>query len=840
MFLGFLSSMFYNPWLLLGLVVLAIPPIIHLLNRRRYDIIDWGAMQFLKISEVTRRRLMLEEVLLMLLRMGLLGVLVVALAGPFLPTPVAVTAGAVVAVVVVLLVAAAVALAFQAVRRRPWFLGLLLLLLAVGGGWVVWNQYNSPSLWLGSLEKGMRPSRDVVLVFDGSASMSATDETGTKTPLQAAREWALAYLDELQPGDSVAVLQAREQVLGLVGELSMDLKRARERIRNLPAPAGSCNWPEAVKAAHALLETSQREEREIVLLGDGQKFSWADPDTLFRWELLAGELGYNRPELPVNSPRPRIWAVPLGAAQPQNAGKESPVIPNWALTPLRGNRPVVPVDREVTFQTDIVMVGQKEYVPPHKLRLEVDGKPVRDLSPPQNVKLDNGKVPLSFSHKFGTAGSHLVSLILDADKPAESRPEGYVLRDRVPGDNRQDYSVEVLSALPVLLVDGDRNPTPPANRGTDFLRDALSPARDRNPVVQSRVVGITDFTADLLTGETRPRVLVLANVAQLSSPQQEAVNRFLADGGGVLVTLGDRVEAERYNADLYRDGDGWLPARLDGPEGDEAKPREGVHPDPATFTHPTLELFRRLTVGGLGEVRFPRWWKVTTPGKHSPGVTVGVVRSPTTAYPFLVERAYQSGRVLLCSVPLDNTWGTNLPDLPAFVPLAHELVYYLAGARSAEFNLKAGQPLRYRLDKETAVDAFQLQPPTGAPIRLTSEVGKPESLQAQVLPQDRGALLVFDGMRAAGVWRLMTPENSTIYYCVQPDARESDLTPASEEDREKVKKFIPVTYQTDREAIHQAAATSTTRTDLWLYMLLGLIALLCSEVWMTRRMVKNR
>src|SRR5947208_8872394 len=78
---------FFNVMMLTGLAAVAIPPIIHLLNRRRYDVVDWGAMQFLQISEVTRRRLMLEELLLMMLRIGLLGVLVFALAGPFFPTP---------------------------------------------------------------------------------------------------------------------------------------------------------------------------------------------------------------------------------------------------------------------------------------------------------------------------------------------------------------------------------------------------------------------------------------------------------------------------------------------------------------------------------------------------------------------------------------------------------------------------------------------------------------------------------------------------------------------------------------------------------------------------------
>ncbi len=230
----FLSGFLTSPWMLVGLAVLAIPPIIHLLNRRRYDVLDWGAMQFLQVSEITRRRLLLEEILLMLLRMGLLGVLVFALAGPFVNS-------------------------------------------------------SLPS------RLGSRGSRDVVLILDASASMAATDETGGKPPFEKAREWALDLLDDLAPGDNVAVLQAKEQVIPVVGELSVDLGRIRERIRDLPPPSGSCNWPEAIKHAHTILEASQKSNREIVLLGDNQKFGWTDSDTFFRWELLASELALPKP-----------------------------------------------------------------------------------------------------------------------------------------------------------------------------------------------------------------------------------------------------------------------------------------------------------------------------------------------------------------------------------------------------------------------------------------------------------------------------------------------------------------------------------------------------------------
>src|SRR5205809_2750387 len=77
-----------NILMLAGLAGLAIPPLIHLLHRRRFDVVDWGAMQFLQISETTRRRLLIEELLLLLLRMGLIAILVIALAAPYVTSTV--------------------------------------------------------------------------------------------------------------------------------------------------------------------------------------------------------------------------------------------------------------------------------------------------------------------------------------------------------------------------------------------------------------------------------------------------------------------------------------------------------------------------------------------------------------------------------------------------------------------------------------------------------------------------------------------------------------------------------------------------------------------------------
>ncbi len=757
-----------NTLMLAGLAGVAIPILIHLLNRRRYNVVDWGAMQFLQVSEATRRRIMIEELLLMLLRMGLIAILVLALASPFLDS--------------------------QAFARLA------------GGG-----------------------DRDVVLIFDGSYSMGFKDKGPSAH--DAAKEWATAFVSELDAGDSVAILQAKQQVVPVLGTPTHDLERARERIAHLPAPAGGCDWPAAVQAAQTILANNGRARRDVIILSDNQRFGWADDTSLLRWELLANNLRENADEK-----KPQIWVV--------NLAPDRPAVPaNWSLAPVRASRAVASVGQQITFRTALEIRGQEEYSPPHALYVEVDGHPATsDLKAPTSAKLEKGQVTLSFHHRFNTSGTHLISVIVEPDPPPAQRPAGYVVKDNLPGDNRQEFALEVLPALPVLLVDGD-DKQDPKQRGTDFLRDALSPARDLTPGVLARVVPIQEFAADTLNApvgkepNTRPRVLILSNIAKLSEAQKEAVAGFLQGGGGVLVTLGERVDAKSYNDDLFHGGQGWLPARLEDIAGDEAHPEKAAAPLVSSLFHPAVELFRDVPVGGLSEVRFPRWWKVTTPGRNTGSVPIALLNSTD---PLFVEKAFRNGRVIVAAVPLDRSWRTNLTDLPAFVPLAHELVYYLGGVRAAEHNLQPGQPLRYRPESEEGIDALTLQPPEGdaKPLRFAS-VTDGTAYPAQLLRQPTGSVVVFEGTRETGVYRLKTPDQ-VIPYVVQPDPRESDLTPASDEERERVTKLVPMTYEDDRNKMLNEMTQATQRHEVWWLLLAGVVGLLCAEVLMTRWLVKNR
>src|SRR3954462_14426165 len=64
-----------------GAAAVSVPIIIHLLNRRRFKVVTWAAMRFLLAAQKQNtRRLRLEQLLLLLVRCGLVALLVFAMA----------------------------------------------------------------------------------------------------------------------------------------------------------------------------------------------------------------------------------------------------------------------------------------------------------------------------------------------------------------------------------------------------------------------------------------------------------------------------------------------------------------------------------------------------------------------------------------------------------------------------------------------------------------------------------------------------------------------------------------------------------------------------------------
>ncbi|MDE2507760.1 MAG: VWA domain-containing protein, partial [Planctomycetota bacterium] len=218
--------------MLAGLAGVAIPLVIHLLNQRRTTVVDWGAMQFLELGRRARRKFQLSEMLLMAGRMTLLALVALAMTRPFwMPAEAASPAGG-----------SAFDAGLSAVRR------------------------------------------DVVLVIDGSGSMSRRAADG-ESVRDAALRWARRFTESLGPGDSVAILSARDRVTPLLAPASYDLVKARAALDSVPAARGASDLAAAVAESLRLLDVGANPVRDVVVLGDGQAFAWRS-DEPSRWQVV--------------------------------------------------------------------------------------------------------------------------------------------------------------------------------------------------------------------------------------------------------------------------------------------------------------------------------------------------------------------------------------------------------------------------------------------------------------------------------------------------------------------------------------------------------------------------
>lgn len=726
-----------NVAMLVGVAGAAIPVIIHLLNRRNDPVVDWGAMQFLEFSPRERRRLNLDELLLMLARMALLAGVALALARPFWsPTPAGASASE-----------------------------------AVAGG-----------------DSATR--RDVVIVLDGSTRMGRM--AGGTSPRAQAIAWARAFVKRLKPGDSVAVLDARDRVRGLVDPPSFDLGRVDKALADAPPPRGPSDLPSAIGEGFRILEKTGNPARDVVVLSDLRRTSWR-PGDLPRWALLR-DLRARMPD------PPRVWAPSF--ARPDDA--EDP--PDGSVGPLELSRAVLTPGLPVDVTAAIGNAGPGPLT--RAVELVVDGQAVPGSSRVVGPIPAGGRSPVTFRAEFAEPGSHLVAVRLAPDP------------DPLPVDDESARPVSVASALNVLLVDGEPG-LEPLSGEVDFLKAALAPTGDPSPLVKASTVTSREFKAEDLKGM---RVVVLANVEKLGPELAAALGAFVEGGGGLLVAPGDRLDAGAFNE---RVGRGWLPARLGPLKGDPAKRAAVAHPAPRTFDGPALGPLGKGDAPALGEADLFAY-RVLEP---EPGASV--VARLDTGDPWIVERASGKGRVAVLASAVDAEAGT-LPVNPDFVPWAHELIAHLAAGAEGPRSTRPGEPLEFPLDPPPPLEAQALP--------LTTPSGR--AAEAPIDRRSGTAKARYAETGEAGIYRLTLPTEppTFAYAAVVGDLQDADPAPLDAAEVKALEQGWPLTFDADpaRLASRVLKVDRARRNEVWRALILAALGGLCLEVWLTRRMARRR
>ena len=800
---------FLNLPILLGLTGVAIPILIHLFNRRHAKIVDWGAMQFL-LSSLTsrRRRVLIEEVLLMCIRCLLVALLVLAVARPLLPVHGAVSWIIVLPMVLAASVCAAIGAVSWAQRRARWILLATAAVLVLIGVAATMAEY----WWQGGRWSG-KGTQDIVIVVDASTSMMLT--TDGKTTFDRALGETRRIVKGCKRGDAVSVILAGATPRELSSTPMADTDEVLDLLegQDVKAMGGTMDAIAALDAAVSNAAEGNNAGKKIVLLTDSQKVGWGLGGS-GRWRFLAEATE----EMPI---KPQIICRTL---------RPEANVPNAAVVDIAVSREVVGTDRAVEIDVKIANAGSQpvEALP---VMLLVDGKAVKTVTA---TDIDGGaEGAVSFQHRFADPGPHMVAAQIGRS-------------DALEADNTSYRTVTVLDQLPVLIVDGG------IDSGADALATALAPpplrasgAKDPAHLLKPKLIKAIDAADE---GDfSQYRLVVLADVPRLAESTCQRLAAYVADGGGLLITPGAAARPEFYNR--WRSGGEMrlTPALLGERVIDNESPAMVAA---RTLNHPALAKL----VGDrsdIAEVITLAHWDLSADASE---IGVSIAGRFNTGKPMLVERAFGKGFVLMTAMSFDEADG-NMASHECFITLAHEMAYYLAAPRAPRANvLPAGAITLRLLCPRTAKAA----PPTADALAQLGgngavDVVTPSGTRTGKMTYSAGAVqLAFSDTAEPGKYHFVLPKDlaakfpgqktgeNAVPFAVHDPPGESNTERLSDEDFKAVSKHVEIYPADSYEKVATALAGQIPGEELWSYLALTALALVLGEIALTRWIERRR
>ncbi|HTQ40349.1 MAG TPA: BatA domain-containing protein [Pirellulales bacterium] len=736
---------FLNPAFLWGLGLGSIPIIIHLLFRRQFKRIDWAPMRYLKLTiQRNRRRVQLEQLLLLLMRIAIISLLAFLVARPVIHS------------------------------------------LGIAG-------------WFGA---GSRTSH--VLVLDDSLSMDLAVDN--RTVFDRAVELATHVIRDVGPQDRFTLVLASQPKQPLVHEVEvLDADQLAQLIRKQRPSAAFVSWGATMEAVDELLTSATYRTKEVTLLTDLRRAGWENnlKPLADRW--VGDDVHLRIFDLGANSTH------------------------QLTLEELKAQDPCVLAGVPAHWEA-VVRNSSDESLNHVAAVLLVDGKPNQLVLPP----LPSGQsvhVPLTAT--FQEPGLHHLSLQLPADDLA--------------ADNQRWTVVDVRERLHVMLIDGQPSSEPLASE-TDFLGLALSLGGDDSASFQVEILTDADMAAVV---HDQPDLLVLANVAAITPPQAARLRSLVEAGMGLMIFVGDQVDPDNYNQLLQGEGVELLPAQL---ESIVEQPVTGLvlesnSPSP-------LDALRQLKASVLEQVKTNKYYQLRLPGEAVPGVRVLARWNDADSSPAVVEKVVGRGRVLLWTTTANKSW-TDWPTQPSYVLAMREGGKAVVRPTGAH-DLTAGEAIRRPLPPDVQVTSPTIEIPdsdqplplavdssSSATVETSSKLSsgaslKPDEGETQTPAHSDVPTLAYSDTRRAGLYRLnwQTPPSGAgnDLFAVNPDARESDLTPITADEL----KNLWGELQPEIIAAGAPDADLTTRgEEIWRPLamcLLGLMAVeACFATWVGRQ-----
>jgi hypothetical protein len=621
-------------------------------------------------------------------------------------------------------------------------------------------QFSVISSWVG----GAGGQSHVVIVIDGSFSMDYRREE--KSRFEAARQLSKEIVEAGRQGDGYTLVLMGEPPRVVIGQPAFDPQDVLEELDNLELPHAGASLP----ASLAEIETILRQAAEshprlvrsrVILLTDLQQTTWGDVDSPDSRQRLARLADLARLEL-----------IDLGQPGEQN----------MAVTNLQVDQKLLAVRTEVSIQAELRSFAAEDR-PAQAVEILVDGQRIADER--ANLPV-GGTATISAKHRFDMPGEHAV-LVRLAD-------------DALPVDNHRWLSIPVRDAVRIICIGG-------RPEETRHLALALQPRREATAAFE-----ITEASESrLVEGDLSAfDCIFLCNVGRISPDEAGVLARYVNGGGGLVIFLGDQVQAASYNELLADKAETRiLPAKLVEPT-----PAGNFRFDPLDYRHPIALPFRGYETSGL--LTTPIWKYV----RLAPSAQARVVLGFDSGEAAIVEERIGRGRCILVATAaspdsLDRTsepptpW-TALSSWPSFPPLVHEMLQFSVAGQSEGRNLTVGDELT-----GTIVAGGLDQP-----VRLSGPDGLSEKLP--LTADGLGARWSFGGAVKSGLYEARAGQ-TVQRFAVNVNPRESDLARFDPE-------LLPNQIHREPVAAPEESTLATARDSssyyrLFLFAVLGLLFL---------------
>lgn len=471
------------------------------------------------------------------------------------------------------------------------------------------------------------------IVLDDSYRMSYAP--GGRSRFEVAREAALDFVRGLPSGsDVVVLLPARGESTGLLSVAAAEsaLVAAAPCSRTaLLGPAIERGWTE--------LGDARGRGREVVCVSDASATAWEGGIPR-----LAGAL-----------PQDRLYLLDVGSEGPRNA----------AIVSLRVQPPCPLANEPVEVTATVRWTGEPT---PRAAEIVLDGQKRGQADLVPEVGSRSATVRFVISPETGGTHAGVVRLLPPDDLPI---------------DDARAFVLNADDPIPVLVVNG----APSSDKQRDevfFLSNALAPpGLAGRQTMRVTVAPVEEFeTLDLAPF----RVVLLANVPEVSTEGWNKLHAFAEAGGGIGAFLGDKVLPDRWNLPEARRTTGVTVG--DAPERDREL-RFSIQ----DRTHPVLSQFEMGRNGGLENPVTRTFFPIEPDGEPRPSVPLAW----SDGNEAMIESARGKGRVAVLGTSVDADW-SDLPKNACFVPFVHQLVKHLAGLHGAATDFWTGDVATVSVD----------------------------------------------------------------------------------------------------------------------------------------------